>query len=306
MIFLTPAEVAQQQALAEGYQNGPTPTVNPANIFTQAQIGNPISPIAEPVPYYPPATYTTPLLGLSLQGLDVVMAENMVILDEASAFSLETGADFTGAVTFEAGVQFIGFMQVQGGLLDLSNSAGSPGQLLESTGSGVLWTNGTASFLSTSLLTTQGDTLYENATPAAARLAIGSTGQVLTVVAGLPAWATPSSGSASSLTLSVIPINTAAYAINPHTAATYIVLTAGVNTMTLAAPTVTTDDGKVIKVTLGTSAAHTITCTGGTMRCGTAAVTTINFASFYGSSVELMAYQGLWYVMAQNLVASYS
>jgi hypothetical protein len=37
-------------------------------------------------------------------------------------------------------------------------------------------------------MTTAGDIIYENATPAAARLPIGTTGQVLTVVGGLPAW----------------------------------------------------------------------------------------------------------------------
>lgn len=41
-----------------------------------------------------------------------------------------------------------------------------------------------------SLLTTAGDLLYENATPANARLPIGSTGQVLTVSGGLPSWQT--------------------------------------------------------------------------------------------------------------------
>jgi hypothetical protein len=45
-------------------------------------------------------------------------------------------------------------------------------------------------YLSTSLMTTAGDIIYENATPTAARLPIGTTGQVLTVVSGLPAWAT--------------------------------------------------------------------------------------------------------------------
>lgn len=43
------------------------------------------------------------------------------------------------------------------------------------------------------LLTTKGDLLIENATPAPARLAIGSAGQVLAPVAGLPAWAAPQS-----------------------------------------------------------------------------------------------------------------
>jgi hypothetical protein len=46
-----------------------------------------------------------------------------------------------------------------------------------------------AASLANSLMTHAGDVLYENATPTAARLPIGSTGQVLTVVAGLPAWA---------------------------------------------------------------------------------------------------------------------
>lgn len=40
-------------------------------------------------------------------------------------------------------------------------------------------------------LTTTGDTFYASAANTPARLAIGSTGQVLTVAAGIPSWATP-------------------------------------------------------------------------------------------------------------------
>jgi hypothetical protein len=50
-------------------------------------------------------------------------------------------------------------------------------------------------YISTGLMTTAGDIIYENSTPAAARLPIGTTGQVLTVVSGLPAWANAGSGS---------------------------------------------------------------------------------------------------------------
>ena len=117
----------------------------------------------------------------------------------------------------------------------------------------------------------------------------------------------PGSTSASSLTLSpIVLLSGGADAINPHTAATYMVTSAGVNAMTIAAPTVTTDDGKIIKVTTNTNAAHTITFTGGTLRPGTAAVTTVNFASSRGSSIEFMAWQGNFYVMAQNNIASYA
>lgn len=94
-------------------------------------------------------------------------------------------------------------------------------------------------------------------------------------------------------------------AINPHVSATYMVTTAGVDAMTITAPTVTTDDGLLITVETSTNAAHTLTFTGGTLRPGTAAVTTVNFLSFRGSSVTIMAWQGNWYVKAAN-VASYT
>jgi hypothetical protein len=59
-----------------------------------------------------------------------------------------------------------------------------------------------AAFAALSPLTTAGDIIYENATPAPARLAVGSTGQVLTVSAGLPVWATPATnGTVTSVAL---------------------------------------------------------------------------------------------------------
>ncbi len=85
MGLLTPTQVAQEQAKAEGFQNGPIPTVNPVNINTQATLGNTVPSVAEPVPYYPPATNLTPNIGLSLQGLGPVEAENMVQIDTVLA-----------------------------------------------------------------------------------------------------------------------------------------------------------------------------------------------------------------------------
>lgn len=46
--------------------------------------------------------------------------------------------------------------------------------------------------ISSTLMTTAGDIIFENATPAPARLPVGSNGQVLTVVSGLPAWSNTS------------------------------------------------------------------------------------------------------------------
>ena len=53
-------------------------------------------------------------------------------------------------------------------------------------------TTANAAFNALSPMTTAGDIIYENATPVAARLPIGTTGQVLTVVGGVPAWAATS------------------------------------------------------------------------------------------------------------------
>ena len=49
----------------------------------------------------------------------------------------------------------------------------------------------------TNPMTTTGDTIYSSSGSTPARLGIGSTGQVLTVAAGIPSWATPSSGTPS-------------------------------------------------------------------------------------------------------------
>lgn len=54
-------------------------------------------------------------------------------------------------------------------------------------------TTANAAFNALSPMTTAGDIIYENATPVAARLPIGSTGQVLTVSGGLPVWANTAS-----------------------------------------------------------------------------------------------------------------
>jgi hypothetical protein len=51
----------------------------------------------------------------------------------------------------------------------------------------------------TNPMTTTGDTIYSSSGSTPARLGIGSTGQVLTVAAGVPSWATPSGGSGMTL-----------------------------------------------------------------------------------------------------------
>jgi hypothetical protein len=73
-------------------------------------------------------------------------------------------------------------------------------------------TTANAAFDALSPMTTAGDIIYENSTPTADRLAIGTTGQVLTVSGGVPVWSSPAtSGTVTSVGLadaSTTPIYT--------------------------------------------------------------------------------------------------
>jgi hypothetical protein len=75
---------------------------------------------------------------------------------------------------------------------------------LAAGGTGTSAASANAAFDALSPMTTAGDIIYENATPTAARLGIGTTGQVLTVSSGFPAWATPTNtGTVTSVAMTV-------------------------------------------------------------------------------------------------------
>jgi hypothetical protein len=69
-----------------------------------------------------------------------------------------------------------------------------PGGVVAISGGGTGQTTATAAFDALNPMTTTGDILYESSPSVAARLPIGSTGQVLTVAGGLPSWAAAAGG----------------------------------------------------------------------------------------------------------------
>lgn len=101
--------------------------------------------------------------------------------------------------------------------------------------------------------------------------------------------------------LALTALNGAADAVPPHASATYVVTTAGVDAMTLAAPTATVDDGKVVTITIAGAHAHTLT-TVALLNSGGANANVATFAAHPGASITLMAYQGLWNVLSANAV----
>ena len=94
---------------------------------------------------------------------------------------------------------------------------------------------------------------------------------------------------------------TADGAINPNTAAWYMITKGSAAGLTLGAPTATTDDGKIIHINSSTAFAHTVTATN-LLMTGSASDDVATFGAFAGASLTIMAYQGKWYVMASNAI----
>lgn len=103
--------------------------------------------------------------------------------------------------------------------------------------------------------------------------------------------------------------------LTPYTGATdaiaypgvALINTAGVDACTLATPVAGLDDGKLLKIVAGSANAHTVTTAAHKIIDGSStSKDTITFAGNNGGSIELMAYNGLWYVISTPLNATLS
>jgi hypothetical protein len=77
---------------------------------------------------------------------------------------------------------------------------------------------------------------------------------------------------------------------------------AGVIAATLANPTATTDDFKRLSIRSLTAQAHTVTVTGG-FGNGSTGEDVATFSGAIGDGIELMAYQGYWYITGVHQVS---
>ena len=116
-----------------------------------------------------------------------------------------TSANFGGAVisntTYQGtavasgygGTGLTTFAAANNALYSTSSSALAAGTLPIAAG-GTAGTTAATAFNNLSPMTTTGDIIYEASAGTAARLGVGSTGQVLTVASGVPTWTTPTTG----------------------------------------------------------------------------------------------------------------
>jgi hypothetical protein len=220
------------------------------------------------------------------------------------------------AVNFSAGTKnvFVTYPAEKGIYLDASGNAialGTPASATLTNATGLPLTTGvtgtlpianggtgqttaTAAFDALNPMTTVGDIIYENTGPTAARLPIGTTGQVLTVVSGLPAWAT---GSGSMVYPSAgIAVSTGSAWTTSLTAPSGAIV-GTTDTQTLSAKTLTgtketvftITDGAAFEIDPANGGIQTITLTASRTPKGT------NFLA--GQSVTLMINDGTAYTL---------
>ena len=92
MVPLTLQELQRAQSIVDGFAFGPLPALNPANLNTQEQEGNPIGPGTTDVVKYPPAV-PTPFLHLSTFDMSSTLAMDMWLIDRAYSLGSSIGVN---------------------------------------------------------------------------------------------------------------------------------------------------------------------------------------------------------------------
>ena len=109
----------------------------------------------------------------------------------------------------------------------------------------------------------------------------------------------PDPGASASFNLTAVEAESANGAIG-ITSGLAALTKAGVAAMTLAAPTVTTDDGKILRIVSTTANAHTITQTTPGFNNAGSSKDVATFGGAVGDYLLVVAYQGVWYVIGSS------
>ena len=151
-------------------------------------------------------------------GLSTIPSNGQLLIGNGSGYTLRTLTAGTGiTVTNGSGtisVANAGVLSWSGGTSGLTPATATTGAV---TLAGTLVAvNGGTGFASYAV----GDLLYANSTTTLTKLAVGTTGQVLTVTAGAPAWATPSASAPVTKTANFSVVDGETWLINNKSGST--------------------------------------------------------------------------------------
>jgi hypothetical protein len=106
----------------------------------------------------------------------------------------------------------------------------------------------------------------------------------------------------------LIILSGSADAIPTHVGGNFLITTAGVDAMTIGAPTAGTDDGLTISLQSTTAQVHTLTGPTGCFATGVGVVKHIATwtTGYIGQGVVLRAYGGIWYQIGNVGTITYS
>jgi len=206
--------------------------------------------------------------------------------------SLVSTGDTTGNLVFKTGSSNTTALTISGTDQSITVAGGlNLGTAIGIASGGTGQTTASAAFNALNPMTTTGDMLYESSPTTAARLPIGSTGQILTVAGGVPTWAAAPAGGVTSVATG-----------NGLSGGTIT----STGTLTIAAPTFNSIGSYTIAIGNGTNIAYNNTYSASSIRMASTGVASVGCSNVLTAGSGGNVLSGTWRSMSTASAADFT